>query len=144
METLRKEELPERGKQMRYQQTKKTTWSEIISIIFYIYTHIHIFYITWFQIPTLIHLEGNPDNLLWQKCQYLLISRRKRLCASYFLMKFYTGYWKYFITVHENSTWTQTMNTFIGCVNVVSKQLEIRSWTAPMQLPCCEKQTYQP
>lgn len=46
METLKKEELLERGNQKRYQHKKKTAQSEIISMIFYIYAHIYIFYIS--------------------------------------------------------------------------------------------------
>lgn len=84
--------------------------SEIIFIIFYTYMHNYIFYISWFPTTILIHLEGSSDNILWQKCHYLLISRKRKLHASYFLMKLYTGYSKYFITVYENSTGTQTIN----------------------------------
>lgn len=58
--------------------------SEIIFLIFYIYMDIHTFCVFWFPTPTLIHLEGSSDNLLWQERHYLLISRKKKLSARYF------------------------------------------------------------
>lgn len=72
------------GRGTAKKQAKEMPQSEIIFIIFYIYTHIYIFDISSFPAPILIHLEGSSDNLLRQECYYLLISRKRKLHASYF------------------------------------------------------------
>lgn len=103
----------------------------MIFIIFYIYTHIYIFYTYWFPAPILIHIEGRSDNLSWQECHYLLISREKKTSHQLFLNETLYRLLKVFSYSSWKLHWNSDHKPFTGCI------MPPNPWTSdPEQLLC--------